>query len=148
MLSKLITLKKIIDENPKTPMLWWSKETGLNNKEINYLRDNNFLNKLGDRKGTTWTWRGDEPDYEFAESMKTNIYASETTGDMRVNNVEVTDETTLLDVVSSYDLNFKIVSGITLRFINDKEVLISKSNGKTIVISDPNELNDMLCFLT
>tara|TARA_R110002153_G_C13155171_1_gene482451 strand:+ start:149 stop:595 length:447 start_codon:yes stop_codon:yes gene_type:complete len=147
MLSKLITLKKIIDENPKTPMLWWSKETGLNNKEINYLRDNNFLNKLGDRKGTTWAWRGDEPDYEFAESMKTNIYASETTGDMRVNNVEVTDETTLLDVVSSYDLNFKIVSGITLRFINDKEVLISKSNGKTIVISDPNELNDMLCFL-
>jgi hypothetical protein len=65
-----------------------------------------------------------------------------------VNNVEVTDETTLLDVVSSYDLNFKIVSGINLRFINDKEVLISKSNGKTIVISDPNELNDMLCFLT
>jgi hypothetical protein len=80
--------------------------------------------------------------------MKVNIYALETTEDMRVNNVEVTDETTLLDVVSSYDLNFKIVSGINLRFINDKEVLISKSNGKTIVISDPNELNDMLCFLT
>ena len=148
MLNKLIVLKKIIDEDPKAPMLWWSKETGLNNKEINYLRDNNFLNKLGDRRGATWVWKGDEPDYEFAESMKVNMYPLEIKEDMRVNNVEVTDETTLLDVVSSYDLNFKIVSGINLRFINDKEVLISKSNGKTIVISDPNELNDMLCFLT
>tara|TARA_B110000902_G_scaffold267184_1_gene358917 strand:- start:5530 stop:5976 length:447 start_codon:yes stop_codon:yes gene_type:complete len=148
MLSKLIALKKIIDEDPKAPMFWWSKETGLNNKEINYLRDNNFLNKLGDRKGTTWVWKGDEPDYEFAESMKVNIYALETKEDMRVNNVEVTDNTTMLDVISAYNLSFKISNGITLKFINNSTVSLRKSNGKTITISDANKLNDMLCFLT
>ena len=129
-------------------MFWWSKETGLNNKEINYLRDNNFLNKLGDRKGTTWVWKGDEPDYEFAESMKVNIYALETKEDMRVNNVEVTDNTTMLDVISAYNLSFKISNGITLKFINNSTVSLRKSNGKTITISDANKLNDMLCFLT
>ncbi len=67
---------------------------------------------------------------------------------MRVNNVEVTEDTTMLDVISAYDLSFKISNGITLKFINDSTVSLRKSNGKTITISDANKLNDMLCFLT
>lgn len=148
MLNKIITMKRIIDENPKTPMKYWVTESGLNQQEIEYLRDNNFLIKLGDKRGARWVWKGDEPDYEFAESMKSNIYTLDIKEEMRVNNVEVTEDTTMLDVISAYDLSFKISNGITLKFINDSTVSLRKSNGKTITISDANKLNDMLCFLT
>lgn len=148
MLNKIITMKRIIDEDPKTPMKYWVTESGLTMQEVDYLRDNGHLVKLGDKKGARWVWKGDEPDYEFAESMKLNIYTSDTKKEMRVNNVDVTEDTTMLDVISAYDLSFKISNGITLKFINDSTVSLRKSNGKTITISDANKLNDMLCFLT
>lgn len=148
MLNKIITMKRIIDENPKTPMKYWVTESGLTLLEVDYLRDNGHLVKLGDTKGARWLWKGDEPDYEFAESMKLNMYALETTEEMRVNTVNITEYTTMLDVISAYDLSFKISNGITLKFINDSTVSLRKSNGKTITISDANKLNDMLCFLT
>jgi len=148
MLNKIITMKRIIDEDPKTPMKYWVTESGLTLLEVDYLRDNGHLVKLGDTKGARWVWKGDEPDYEFAESMKLNMYALETTEEMRVNTVNITEYTTMLDVISAYDLSFKISNGITLKFINDSTVSLRKSNGKTITISDANKLNDMLCFLT
>jgi len=148
MLNKIITMKRIIDEDPKTPMKYWVTESGLTLLEVDYLRDNGHLVKLGDTKGARWLWKGDEPDYEFAESMKLNMYALETTEEMRVNTVNITEYTTMLDVISAYDLSFKISNGITLKFINDSTVSLRKSNGKTITISDANKLNDMLCFLT
>lgn len=148
MLNKIITMKRIIDEDPKTPMKYWVTESGLTLLEVDYLRDNGHLVKLGDTKGARWLWKGDEPDYEFAESMKLNMYALETTEEMRVNTVNITEYTTMLDVISAYDLSFKISNGISLKFINDSTVSLRKSNGKTITISDANKLNDMLCFLT
>lgn len=148
MLNKIITMKRIIDEDPKAPMKYWVTESGLTLLEVDYLRDNGHLVKLGDTKGARWLWKGDEPDYEFAESMKLNMYALETTEEMRVNTVNITEYTTMLDVISAYDLSFKISNGITLKFINDSTVSLRKSNGKTITISDANKLNDMLCFLT
>jgi len=141
-------MKRIIDEDPKTPMKYWVTESGLTLLEVDYLRDNGHLVKLGDTKGARWLWKGDEPDYEFAESMKLNMYALETTEEMRVNTVNITEYTTMLDVISAYDLSFKISNGISLKFINDSTVSLRKSNGKTITISDANKLNDMLCFLT
>lgn len=146
MLNKLIALKRIIDENPKTPMLWWAKETGLNREEITYLRDNNHLNKIGDKKGTKWFWRGDEPNYEFADLLISRLERPRPKT-VRVNNVNVTNQTTMLDVISSYNIEFKLGNGLTLKFINENEVNIRRTNGNNINITDPGKLNEMLCFL-
>lgn len=145
MLNKLITLKKIIDENPKTPMLWWTKESGLSNDEVSYLRQNGYIEKIGDKKGSRWYWKLSTPDYEMVENIKSSMYIP--VENVRVNKVKVTNKTSMLDVIRSYDIEFKLGNGLTLKFVNDTEVSIRRSNGNSINVSDPAKLNELLCFL-
>ena len=145
MLNKLITLKKIIDENPKTPMLWWTKESGLSNDEVSYLRQNGYIEKIGDKKGSRWYWKLNTPDYEMVENIKSSMYIP--VENVRVNKVKVTNKTSMLDVIRSYDIEFKLGNGLTLKFVNDTEVSIRRSNGNSINVSDPAKLNELLCFL-
>lgn len=137
MIHKLVKIQRLLKGNPSTTIKEWSKDITKNEREL--LIANGYITKVGDKKGAKWYWNKGVPDYDmevsvielFSEPPKVEQYK---------------EATTLLEVFVNRKIKFNIGNGMSVLFKEDS-VDVRKSNGKTITVTKPRDLNDLLDFL-
>lgn len=148
MIEKLVKVKEILDLNPKTKRREWEKESGLNYIESTYLINNGYIHKNGSRRGTTWEWNGQEPDYLMETAVLRGIQSDYNKFDESEQTIEkLPANATIMDVFKHHNIKFSIGNGMSVRFINNAEIELRKNNGRSIRIDNASKLNELLCFL-
>jgi hypothetical protein len=149
MIEKLVKVKEILDLNAKIKRKGWEKESGLNHTESTYLINNGYILKRGSKRGTTWEWNSQQPDYLMETAVLSGIqsginnnYESEQSEEQLPNNA------TIMDVFKYHKIKFSIGNGMSVRFINNSEIELRKNDGRSIRIDNAIKLNELLCFLS
>jgi len=113
------------------------------------LINNGYILKRGSKRGTTWEWNSQQPDYLMETAVLSGIqsginnnYESEQSEEQLPNNA------TIMDVFKYHKIKFSIGNGMSVRFINNSEIELRKNDGRSIRIDNAIKLNELLCFLS
>lgn len=136
MINKVLELKRLIEDNPKTKRHEQIKLVGT--RFFNYLVDAGVLLKIGSTKSSSWYWEGDMPPYNLIENFYRPSKKTEPPVVFK----------SLFDVVlKDYEVSLDINKHVKVIFIDMNRVLLRRENGKEVIVTDANKLMEILSLL-